>query len=202
MVSLGSFLSTLQVWEGHVKSKKLIHNMPIECRSLLNQDLKQVAKFLKDKSVRHLRSKSRSNQSKGSAVEKYITSYLLSYDSERVQFSKAKGAGYPDLLIRFKKFPSYLVFFEIKATSDWNSKDSNRRVLFSSSKKMRNLSQLFKSTRYFHMIMTAIYNKQTGVIKNIRFDLLDPKTKVNVRLEASTSHKLLSLAVSSSRLNK
>ena len=78
---------------------------------------------------------------------------------------------------------------ELKATSCWNDKDTNRRVLTSSSKKLR---QNFSSPIY-HLLFTAVYNKNRDpiTIDKIRLDFLEPTTRVNVRLEASVSHKIL-----------
>ncbi len=78
----------------------------------------------------------------------------------------------------------------MKATSDWNPNDSNRRVLTSSSTKLR--AQFEAPIHY--LLLTAIYRVEGGNarINGIRLDFLAPQTQVNVRLEASVSHKLLS----------
>lgn len=77
----------------------------------------------------------------------------------------------------------------MKATSGWNPKDANRRVLTSSSKKLR--SQF--SEPIHHLLLTVLYsNSQNSAnIERIRLDFLEPTTIVNVRLEASVNHKIL-----------
>jgi hypothetical protein len=79
--------------------------------------------------------------------------------------------------------------FELKATSDWNPNDSNRRVLTSSSQKLR---------RHFrhpinHLLATVVYHQEAGVfrLESVRLDYLNPDTEVSIRLEGSVSHKLL-----------
>lgn len=77
----------------------------------------------------------------------------------------------------------------MKATSDWNAQDSNRRVLTSSSEKLR---AQFEAP-IFHLLCTAMYAyEENGArIGCVRLDFLEPSSPVNVRLEASVSHKLL-----------
>jgi hypothetical protein len=81
------------------------------------------------------------------------------------------------------------VAFEIKATSDWNPADSNRRVLTSSSEKIR---RAFK-TPIYHLLCTLLYTVQpdSARIDAVRLDFIEPTTSVNVRLEASVNHKIL-----------
>jgi len=70
---------------------------------------------------------------------------------------------------------------------DWGN-SSNRRVLTSSSRKLR---QQFK-TPVYHLLMTALYTNTpaSARIDGIRLDFLEPTTSVNVRLEASENHKI------------
>ncbi len=105
------------------------------------------------------------------------------------QLEKCVGAGYPDrMLVRH----GHRIALEIKATSDWNPSDSNRRVLTSSSEKLR---------RHFHppihhLLCTVFYSLKDdcAVIGALRLDFLEPDSIVNVRLEVSVSHKLLAAA--------
>ena len=128
------------------------------------------------------------NQSIGNQVEKYLIRIVSPYMSS-FWIDECSGPGYPDktLIARStsKKYP-----LEFKATSQWNPSDSNRRVLTSSSAKVR---------RYFtepinHLLATVIYDNVGGSCKvqNLRLDFLEPNTEVNVRLEASVNHKILS----------
>lgn len=128
------------------------------------------------------------NQSIGNQVEKYfiekIQDHLKSYSIE-----PCSGAGYPDRILQSIS-TSQKVPLEFKATSSWNPKDSNRRVLTSSSKKLR----CSFSPPIYHLLATIIYDNSGGSchIKKLRLDFLEPITEVNIRLEASVNHKILS----------
>ena len=79
---------------------------------------------------------------------------------------------------------------EFKASRDWNPNDANRRVLTSSSKKLR---EQFPAPIH-HLLLTVLYfpaSPRYVVIKALRLDFLEPSTAVNVRLEASVNHKIL-----------
>jgi hypothetical protein len=75
------------------------------------------------------------NQSVGNQVEN-ITIEELNQHLEIFQIENCSGAGYPDRFLAKGDFKH--IALEMKATGDWNPKDSNRRVLTSSSKKLRN----------------------------------------------------------------
>lgn len=101
------------------------------------------------------------------------------------------GAGYPDkILVRREHNDIYPL--ELKATSTWNVADSNRRVLTSSSRKLR---ERFRGA-INHLLATILYGQRGAdwFIRSIRLDFIGPNTLVNIRLEASVSHRLLSQA--------
>lgn len=133
----------------------------------------------------------RSNQSKGNvAADAFALS--LACDPTQLAVHRLRGAGYPDrrLVIPDQDFSCCL---EFKATSDWNDGDSNRRVLTSSPAKLLAAivsNELPESP--CHLIGTVIYDRQIGTVIGFRLDFIGPDSLVNVRLEASTSHKLLS----------
>jgi hypothetical protein len=81
---------------------------------------------------------------------------------------------------------------ELKATSNWRNGDSNRRVLTSAPDKMR---QLVNSGQIgnppAHLICTVLYSEANSTVTGIRLDFLKPDSIVNIRLEASTSQRLL-----------
>ena len=102
------------------------------------------------------------------------------------------GAGYPDRRLWLDD-PAFSCAMEIKATSVWNDGDSNRRVLTSSPVKL--LGAIDRNELPgppCHLLATVLYDRATGVVSAVRLDFLEPDSPVNVRLEASTSHKLLS----------
>lgn len=127
-----------------------------------------------------------SNQSVGNQIEVYaideINEHLKLYKIE-----KCAGSGYPDRILAKDDFRH--IALEMKATSGWNPNDSNRRVLTSSSKKIRDK---FIAPIY-HLICTIIYqnSNQQYQIKTVRLDFIEPHTSVSIRLEAAVSHKLL-----------
>lgn len=129
------------------------------------------------------------NQSKGNKVEKYVVSKLSNKWSSSDGIFDAPGKGYPDriLIIRGQKY-----FMEIKATSNWNEKDSIRRVLTASPQKMRDLvNKRLVGNPPAHLIVTIIYSRNQSNISIIRMDFINSTTEIDVRLEASTSQKRL-----------
>lgn len=131
-----------------------------------------------------------SNQSIGNQVANFfattINPHLMNF-----QLRPCAGQGYPDRILMpaggGQGYP-----FELKATSDWNPNDSNRRVLTSSSQKLR---------RHFrhpinHLLATVVYRQEVVVfrLESVRLDYLNPDTEVSIRLEGSVSHKLLAEA--------
>ena len=126
-----------------------------------------------------------SNQSIGNQVESYVVPQLIT-GLRKFRLEKCSGAGYPDQQLRSGDL---LIPLELKATGDWNPNDSNRRVLTSSSEKLR---KYFRSPIY-HLLCTVLYTAEAGGtrIDAIRLDFLEPNSPVSVRLEVSVNHKLL-----------
>ena len=127
------------------------------------------------------------NQSIGNQVEK---SFAQTITGSMIRFviRQCAGAGYPDRELVEKssgrRFP-----LEIKATSQWNPSDSNRRVLTCSSSKLRKSF----SPPINHLLLTICYKVDADYrITRVRLDFIEPTTEVSVRLEASVNHKLLS----------
>ncbi len=110
---------------------------------------------------------------------------------QRFRIDACPGGGYPDkILVEIasrRTFP-----FELKATSTWDAADSNRRVLTSSSRKLR---QRFPGA-VNHVLATMLYATGAGIsrVRSLRLDFIEPGTLVNIRLEASVSHRLLAEA--------
>ena len=127
------------------------------------------------------------NQSIGNQVEECTISKLNSHFSA-FSIAPCKGAGYPDKVL-IQKAPRLKVPLEFKASRDWNPNDANRRVLTSSSKKLR---RQFPAPIH-HLLLTVLYSPAPRyiTIQSLRLDFLEPSTAVNVRLEASVNHKIL-----------
>lgn len=128
-----------------------------------------------------------SNQSIGNQVEEFAGSRLAPH-TVKFKILPCSGQGYPDKTL-VQNGSGLKIAFEIKATSDWNPSDSNRRVLTSSSEKIR---RAFK-TPVHHLLCTLLYTVQDGSARMdaVRLDFIEPTTVVNVRLEASVNHKIL-----------
>jgi hypothetical protein len=131
-----------------------------------------------------------SNQSVGNQVADFFTLQFPGFLTEHL-IRACAGAGYPDkILVRRPDNRAYPL--ELKATSGWNPADSNRRVLTSSSKKLR---QQFRAP-INHLLATILYAQRGNdwLITSLRLDFVGPNTLVNIRLEASVSHRLLAAA--------
>ena len=182
-MTLAEYYADLLKWENQ-PSRDLVADWPTDLVERISRDIRgavEAAKLIG--SDCSLKSGS-SNQSVGNQVEAFIVAQVNA--AGNFQIENCSGSGYPDRLLRDDELKIPL---EMKATSDWNPSDSNRRVLTSSSAKLR---AQFESPIH-HLLLTAIYEVDGDVarIKGIRLDFLAPNTEVNVRLEASVSHKLL-----------
>jgi hypothetical protein len=128
------------------------------------------------------------NQSVGNQVEEFFVGQVNGL-LQRFQILACPGHGYPDRQLReqasSRRFP-----LELKATSQWNPSDSNRRVLTSSSKKLRGTF----AAPICHLLATVCYDidDRDHHISCVRLDFIQPTTEVSVRLEASVNHKILS----------
>ena len=169
--------------------RQLIDQWPQDlCDTVVSAFEDAVSKASVKSSICPLKPRS-SNQSIGNQIEKYIVqelgSVILGFS-----ISKCSGSGYPDQIL-IQQTTQLKMPLEMKATAEWDEKDSNRRVLTSSSDKLRNQF----SAPIHHLLLTGLYSKKDdedfAAIDAIRLDFLEPTTVVNVRLEASVSHKLL-----------
>ena len=95
-----------------------------------------------------------SNQSVGNQVADFFTLQFPGFLTQHV-IRACSGAGYPDkILVRRRDQKTSPL--ELKATSGWNSADSNRRVLTSSSRKLR---QQFQAP-INHLLATILYGQK------------------------------------------
>jgi len=130
------------------------------------------------------------NQSIGNQIADFFVP-IINQHLQQYRIDACPGGGYPDkILVEItsrRTFP-----FELKATSTWDAADSNRRVLTSSSRKLR---QRFPGA-VNHVLATVLYATGGGIsrVRSLRLDFLQPDTLVNIRLEASVSHRLLAEA--------
>jgi hypothetical protein len=130
------------------------------------------------------------NQSIGNQVADFFVP-VMNQHLQQYRIDACPGGGYPDkILVEIasrRTFP-----FELKATSTWDVADSNRRVLTSSSRKLR--KQFPGAVN--HVLATVLYATGAGVsrVQSLRLDFIEPNTLVNIRLEASVSHRLLAEA--------
>jgi len=126
------------------------------------------------------------NQSIGNQVADFFVP-VINQHLQQYRIDACPGGGYPDKILVEIAFP-----FELKATSTWDAADSNRRVLTSSSRKLR---QRFPGA-VNHVLATMLYATGAGVsrVQSLRLDFIEPGTLVSIRLEPSVSHRLLAEA--------
>ena len=186
MSNLKDYYKDLLHWEGE-EPRQLVHQWPHDLRNAIEAAFVDAVStaVLKDSDC-PLKPNS-TNQSIGNQVEKYTLGKLGRVISG-FSICRCQGQGYPDKML-IHQTTGLRIPLEVKATSDWNESDSNRRVLTSSSKKLR--AQF--SAPIHHLVLTTLYsrNEDSAIINAIRLDFLEPTTTVNVRLEASVSHKIL-----------
>ncbi len=128
-----------------------------------------------------------SNQAIGNRVAEFLVEGISPH-LQAYQIEACPGPGYPDKKL-VRKADGRVFVFELKATSDFDAKDSNRIVLTSSARKLR---------RDFHapinhILATAAYEKNGPqiVLEQLRLHFLEPSTPVNMRLEGSVTQKSL-----------
>lgn len=183
-MTFSEFYNELQKREGF-DPKSLVDAWPSVLAEQIADDFLQGVKSQPFKgSICPIRAGS-SNQSIGNQVEAFVVPKLTT-GLQKFRLEKCSGAGYPDQQLRSGDL---LIPLELKATGDWNPNDSNRRVLTSSSEKLR---KYFKSPVY-HLLCTVLYTAEAAGtrIDAIRLDFLEPDSPVSVRLEVSVNHKLL-----------
>lgn len=187
MPNLNDYYTDLQNWEG-LTPVPLVHAWPVPLRQSIEADMVLAVTSSGVKGTNCPIRPGSTNQSIGNQVEEYTMSLLQRHTSV-FSIGPCSGAGYPDKALT-ERSTRIKIPLEVKATSDWNPSDSNRRVLTSSSNKLR--SQ-FRAPIY-HLLLTVLYSPATAhaTIDAIRLDFIEPSTSVSVRLEASVNHKILS----------
>jgi hypothetical protein len=186
MCTLDEFYRELQEREG-LKHLRLVSAWAKNDTAKISKKTKHAFKAatLKNAVVRIKRGST--NQSIGNQIAKFVVNKLNS-GLHKFLIEDCSGAGYPDKIL--KNVSTGRIFpFEVKATSQWNPSDSNRRVLTSSSNKLR---EKFRAP-INHLLITILYEKSSGRyrVEGIRLDFLEPTTRVSVRLEASVNHRIL-----------
>ena len=186
MPNLQDFFRDLLNWKGQ-QYRELIHPWDRDLRdSIVLAFEKSVSESSVKGSICPIPPET-TNQSIGNKVEEYIVPIL---DKSLSGFSifNCRGPGYPDQTL-IQQSTNLHIPLEMKATANWNEKDTIRRVLTSSSQKLR--AQF--SEPIHHLLLTVFYSQQEEVSVTIDaiLDFLEPTTLVNVRFEDSVSHKIL-----------
>ncbi len=185
--NLADYYRDLLIWEAQ-QHRQLIHTWPPELVVAIEAAFVAAAPASSIKGSKCPIRAGSTNQSIGNQVEDYAITKLSSV-IRGFTILPCSGAGYPDKTLVHE--PSALRMpLEVKVTSNWNPCDSNRRVLTSSSEKLR--TQF--SDPIYHLLLTIIYSpaRLHAQVNTIRLDFLEPTTTVSVRLEASINHKILS----------
>ena len=195
VMELGTFLKYLQEEELGKNSKgqaPLIAKWKAAESKAISSLISSNIKKLRGSAPKGFKS-AKSNQAVGNLMHKHFVDEFNNSAPASIQITPCGGAGYPDNFLSITKNKVTTNYcLEFKATSDWNPKDSNRRVLMSSTTKIRKkIAEKLIPTNPLHILITIKYAKDSGRIEGVRLDFLDPTSKVNTRLEASTTHKLL-----------
>ncbi len=170
----------------NVEYRELIAVWSKDLATEIEQDFRQAIINAKFKDSFCAVRENSSNQSVGNQAETYAVGELNKF-LKVFTIENFSEKGYPDRVLAKGDFRQ--VALEMKATGGWNPKDTNRRVLTSASKKLR---EKFVAPIY-HLICTIIYQNQNPryKIEVVRLDFIEPNTPVSVRLEASVNHKIL-----------
>ena len=182
--TLADYYRRLLAWEGQV-ARQLVHEWPTELVETIKADFYAAIHASGFKSSVCPTVPGSSNQSIGNQVEFFFIQKITQH-LQSAKIGGCGGAGYPD---RVLELGTLRIPLEVKATSDWNPRDSNRRVLTSSSEKLR---ARFSGSIH-HLLATALYTvlENSAQMNGLRLDFLQPTTPVNIRLEASVNHKIL-----------
>jgi len=185
MKSFSEYYKDLLKWE-EVDVQELITNWDLDLIAEIITDFEQsIGASSLIGSLCQIRENS-SNQSIGNQAQVF-TIEKLNHQLKVFTIENCSGAGYPDTILTKDAFRH--IALEFKATSDWNPNNSNRRVLTSSSKKLRSKFVL----PIYHLLCTVIYQieGESARVVAMRLDFIEPTTQVSVRLEASVNHKTL-----------
>jgi hypothetical protein len=195
MPNLEDYYRDLLIWE-KVPPRQLVHAWPAGLRGAVEAALVTAASAAGLSASTCPIVALSSNQSIGNQVEAFtvaaLTPHLVGF-----RLGGCEGSGYPDKQLT-QAGTGLRIPVEMKATSDWNPRDSNRRVLTSSSAKLR--SRFAEPVH--HLLATVIYSVVQGGVRleQLRLDFLEPTTEVSVRLEASVNHKILATGQHHSRV--
>jgi len=119
----------------------------------------------------------------------------LSKHLRKYRLCSCSGQGYPDRRLQRRR-DNRSFAFELKAKTRFNPQDTNRMILTCGSGKLRRNFPAGKPI--CHLLATVIYSKRRlshgsrVVIKEMRFDFLEPWTHVQRRYEASVNQRILS----------
>lgn len=187
MPTLSDYYKDLQVWE-NVARRTLIAEWPVALAASIESKVHDALGAAGVLGIRCPIRKLSTNQSLGNQVEDFVIP-LIAARLSGFALRKCAGAGYPDREL-IQEGSGLKIPLEVKATADWNPSDSSRRVLTSSSDKLR--TQFAEPIH--HLLFTILYeisSPMSAKIGSVRLDFLEPTTVVGVRLEASVSHKIL-----------
>lgn len=172
---------------GKMSKLDLISDWTEDDLSSAREMLKRLSELVVGQSVE----RGRSNQASGNNFEKLVLETLADSGVRDLKVLKTKGQGYPDAVLDSRKLGAILCM-EIKSTSKWDDKDSNRRVLMSSVKRLENVRESFPGKRILHLVCSVEYDVKAHRATKLRFHFINASSPVSYREEISTSQKSLS----------
>lgn len=150
MRTFAEYYKDLLEWEG-VAFRELISDWQEDLIAEIQEDFQQAINNSKLKGTTFV--PNITNQSVGNQVE-IVALEKLNEHLKVFKIENCSGAGYPDRILAKGDFKQ--IALEMKEISGWNPKDSSRRVLTSSPKK---LHRKFSSPIY-HLLCTVIYQNK------------------------------------------
>lgn len=125
MQNLRSFYERLLRWERQ-KPQPLVHVWPFDLREAVKGAFSKAVKTASLRNSSCQLKEGSTNQSVGNQVEKHCIEKLHGV-VEGFTISDCTGEEYPDKVLT-QNITGITLPLEVKATSDWNDKDTNRRV--------------------------------------------------------------------------
>jgi hypothetical protein len=197
MIDFATFFTALSGFEGNSVADLVSPWNPFDVRQITNEFR---AAFARRKIEFLLDSKTSYSALGNRVAEAFVDS--INADLRGYRLCGCKGQGYPDRqLLRLKDKRNFA--FELKATTSFDPRNSNRVILTSGTGKLRRNFGI--ANPICHVLATTLYSKtQTGrrcqiMITGLRLDFLEPSSPIQKRYEASVSHWLLSRGAHESR---
>ena len=198
METLATFFTKLAKYEGTPVANLVARWSPADVESISRAFDTALDRSKIDLSVNGSLSVQALGNRVADAVADGLDEHLLKY-----RVCGCSGQGYPDRRLQAVKSNRSFAL-ELKAKTRFNPRDTNRVIITSGTRKLRRNFPVGKPI--CHLLATVLYSKsrhgqkwQIG-IDGLRFDFLEPWTRIQKRYEGSLNQHLLSKGKHSTRL--